>query len=79
MVASRRWVKNRQEQGPDVDQLLWAHEVAHVLGVGRNRAYLLMSSGEIPSIRIGRSIWVRREALDEWIEQQEQPTEAGVA
>ena len=79
MAASKQWVKNRQERGPDVDQLLWAHEVANVLGVGRNRAYMLMSSGEIPSIRIGRSIRVRREALDEWIEQQEQATEAGVA
>ena len=79
MAASNQWVKNRQEQRPDVDQLLWAHEVANVLGVGRNRAYTLMSSGEIPSIRIGRSIRVRREALDEWIEQQEQTARAGAA
>lgn len=53
------------------EQLLWAHEVAALLRVSRNRAYHLMASGEIPSIRIGRSVRVRPRALNDWIAEQE--------
>jgi excisionase family DNA binding protein len=48
-------------------------EVAEVLSIVRSRAYELVGSGEIPSVRIGRSVRVSREELERWLEEQRQP------
>lgn len=48
-------------------------EVAEVLRIARSRAYELVGSGEIPSIRIGRSVRVSRKELDRWLEEQCHP------
>ncbi len=47
-------------------------EIAGVLRIARSRAYELVGSGEIPSIRIGRSVRVNRRELDAWLEGQRQ-------
>jgi excisionase family DNA binding protein len=47
-------------------------EVAQMLRIARSRAYELVGSGEIPSVRIGRSVRVSPEEL-EWLEEQRQP------
>jgi len=49
-------------------------EVAEVLRIARSRAYELVGSGEIPSVRIGRSVRVSRRELDRWLEEQRQPS-----
>lgn len=51
-------------------------EVAEMLQIARSRAYELVGSGKIPSVRIGRSVRVSRRELDRWLEEQRQP-EAG--
>jgi excisionase family DNA binding protein len=38
------------------------------LGLGRSKAYELIQSGEIPSHRIGRVIRVRRQDVEEWLQ-----------
>ncbi len=43
------------------------------LRIGRSRAYELVADGEIPSIKIGRSIRVSRKELERWLEGQRQP------
>lgn len=48
-------------------------EVATVLRIARSRAYELVAGGEIPSVRIGRSVRVSRRDLDRWLEGQRQP------
>jgi excisionase family DNA binding protein len=48
-------------------------EVARIIRVARSRAYELVAEGEIPSIRIGRSVRVSRKELDRWLEEQRQP------
>jgi excisionase family DNA binding protein len=48
-------------------------EVAEVLRIARSRAYELVGSGEIPSVRISRSLRVSRKELDRWLEEQRQP------
>ena len=53
----------------DTTILLRAEQVAKVLGVCRSRAYGLMASGELPVIRIGTSVRVPADALQEWIKQ----------
>jgi excisionase family DNA binding protein len=39
-------------------------QAAELLGIGRNQAYEATSTGEIPSIRIGKRILVPRVALE---------------
>ncbi len=49
-------------------------EVARIIRVARSRAYELVAEGEIPSVRIGRSVRVSRRDLDRWLEEQRQPS-----
>lgn len=49
-------------------------EVAGVLRIARSRAYELVGEGQIPSVRIGRSVRVSRKELDRWLEEQRQPS-----
>ncbi|MBT3670609.1 MAG: helix-turn-helix domain-containing protein [Chloroflexi bacterium] len=48
--------------------LLTGDEVAKILKVSKSFAYLLMKKGEIPVVRIGRSVRVNLEALNTFIE-----------
>ncbi len=51
--------------------LLRPDEVAIALGVSRSKVYELLGSGELPSLRIGKSIRVSMKALRGWIAQRE--------
>src|SRR5262245_22604122 len=54
---------------PNDDRLVYSvEEAAEILGIGRNTAYNSINSGEIPSVRIGRSIRVPKAALQELLE-----------
>jgi excisionase family DNA binding protein len=48
-------------------RLLKAQDVAAILNVSRSFAYALMQSGQLPSVRLGRSIRVRPSDLEEYI------------
>ncbi|HXG69800.1 MAG TPA: helix-turn-helix domain-containing protein [Gemmatimonadaceae bacterium] len=50
--------------------LLKPQEAADQLRVSRAKTYELISSGQIPSIRVGSSVRVPAGALREWISQQ---------
>ena len=43
-------------------------EVAEVFRLARSRAYELVADGEIPAVKIGRSVRVNRKELDRWLE-----------
>jgi excisionase family DNA binding protein len=47
-------------------------EVAEMLRIARNTVYQLVGEGEIPSVRIGRSVRVSRKELERWLEEQRQ-------
>ena len=49
-------------------QLLTATEVAQKLRLGTSTVYQLMQRGELPTVRIGRSVRVRLEDLHAFIE-----------
>lgn len=51
--------------------MLRAQQVANRLNISRGKAYEMMGSGELPVIRIGRSLRVRIESLERWIEEKE--------
>ena len=75
--TSRGWRgKNQGEPAlypvPPVPQvgeplLLDSRAVAELLGIGRTKTFQLMSTGEIPVVRIGRCARVPRSALESWI------------
>jgi len=50
--------------------LLRVEEVAKLLGVGRTTVYALVSEQQLPVVRIGRSLRIPREALDQWVREQ---------
>jgi len=47
--------------------LLKAGDVAKLLGLGRSKVFAMLAGGELPVIRIGRSVRVPRAALEDWI------------
>ena len=49
-------------------ELLRADQVAEMLNIGLSKAYQLMQTGEIPTVRIDHSVRVRPCDLDEYIE-----------
>ena len=51
-------------------KLLTAGEVAEILSVSKSFAYQLMRTGEIPTVRLGRSVRVRPKDLDRYIDAQ---------
>jgi excisionase family DNA binding protein len=57
-------------------QLLSIAEVCRTLGMGKSWTYRRLKSGEIPSVKLGRSIKVKREDLEEYLhERRYRPTE----
>jgi excisionase family DNA binding protein len=56
---------------PSVEhRLLRADEVARRLAIGKATAYQLMAGGQLPAIRIGKSVRVSERALNAWIDAQ---------
>ena len=49
-------------------KLLSMQEVCEALGMGKSWTYRRIKSGEIPSVKLGRSIKVKREDLEEYLE-----------
>ena len=50
--------------------LLRANEAAELLGLGRAKLYMMMASGQLPTVRIGRSVRVPLDKLREWVDNQ---------
>lgn len=50
-------------------KLLRGEDVAEILNVSRAFAYRLMAQGDIPTVRLGRSVRVRPDDLDHFLEQ----------
>ena len=47
--------------------LLKPAEVCETLGIGRTRIYEMLATGELPSVRLGRSVRIPVTALRQWI------------
>lgn len=50
-------------KSPQLPELLTVAEVRSMLRVGRSTLYRLVAAGEIPALRIGRSLRFDREAV----------------
>ncbi len=61
-------VRPQERKGLD---LLSIPEVCQELGMGKSWVYRKLRSGEIPSVKLGRVIKVKRSSLEEYLERQE--------
>jgi excisionase family DNA binding protein len=43
-------------------------EITGLLGISRTKVYQLIKAGELPVVRIGRSVRIYRPELQEWLE-----------
>src|SRR5215216_4960130 len=59
----------RPQSGKGLD-LLSIPEVCQELGMGKSWVYQRIRSGEIPSVKLGHNIKVRREALEAYLQSQ---------
>jgi excisionase family DNA binding protein len=50
-----------------LESLLTVSEVSSMLRVSKSKAYSLMKSGELPAVRIGRSVRVREQDVDQFV------------
>jgi excisionase family DNA binding protein len=49
--------------------LLTVEETARLLRVSRGTAYAMAASGELPVVKMGRSVRVRRDRLMAWLDE----------
>ena len=54
-------------------QLLSIPQLCQELGMGKSWIYRRLRSGEIPSVRLGRSIKVRRDELEQYLDRHHYP------
>jgi excisionase family DNA binding protein len=52
---------------PTLQLLLKPEEAAATLGIGRTTVFKLISRGELPAIRIGRTVRVPKVLLEAWV------------
>jgi excisionase family DNA binding protein len=62
----------QEEQRPGV-QLLSIPQLCQELGMGKSWIYRRLRNGEIPSIRLGRTIKVRRDELEAYLDRHHFP------
>jgi excisionase family DNA binding protein len=72
-ISGEAALRPRQEQQRAGVQLLSIPQVCQELGMGKSWIYRRLRSGEIPSIRLGRSIKVRRDELEEYLQRHRYP------
>jgi len=58
-----------EKDGIERPRLLRAKEVVEITGWSRAKVYAMAKSGEVPSLRSGRSVRIPLSALVRWIEE----------
>lgn len=58
-----------QQAGLDREWLT-LREMQEMLSIGRTKAWQLVASGEVPAVKIGRSVRVSRTELEGWLKEQ---------
>lgn len=61
----------RRSNGRGLPELLTVRDVQDITQLGRTKVYELIRDGELPVLRIGRSLRIRRDVLDRWLLAQE--------
>ena len=66
------------QRSEDPRLLLRIPEAASRLGLGRSTVYELIQAGELPVVRIGKSVRIPASRLEAWVELQARMAEGGV-
>src|SRR5919107_1179168 len=67
-ISGEATLRSQQEQQRAGVQLLSIPQLCQELGMGKSWIYRRLRSGEIPSVKLGRPIKVRRADLEEYVE-----------
>ena len=76
-ISAEATLSTQQERQRGV-QLLSIPQLRQELGMGKSWIYRRLRSGEIPSVKLGRTIKVRRDELEEYLESHHYPARAQV-
>src|SRR5215510_2614699 len=60
-------IRPAKEGGLVEKLLLRPHEAAEILGIGRSKIYALLATGDVPGVRVGRSLRIPVLALQRWV------------
>ena len=60
-------IQNKSEKLPT--RLFTGKDIAHMLQISSSQAYKIIRRGELPAVHIGRSIRVKPEDLETFVEQ----------
>jgi excisionase family DNA binding protein len=64
-VKDQRYTERRMRDEASMERrTLTVEEAGQILGISRNTAYALATSGRLPTIRLGRRLLVPKAALD---------------
>jgi len=66
--------RRAQGQQSAAQEWLSIRQLQDLLGIGHTKAYSLVASGEIPSVKIGRIIRINQRDLSDWLNQQKYQT-----
>jgi len=75
-ISGEATPRPQQEEQRGGVQLLSIPQLCQELGMGKSWIYRRLRSGEIPSVRLGRSIKVRRDELEQYLEIHHYPARA---
>ena len=50
-----------------MEQVLDVTQAADILSIGKKKVYRMINKNQLPSLLVGKSIRIPREALNEWI------------
>jgi excisionase family DNA binding protein len=72
-ISEQATLRTPQEEQRGRLQLLSIPQLCQELGISKSWLYRILRSGEIPSIRLGRSIKVRRDELERYLQRHHYP------
>jgi excisionase family DNA binding protein len=72
-ISGEATLSPQQEQQRAGVQLLSIPQLCQELGMGKSWIYRRLRSGEIPSVRLGRTIKVRRDELEQYLDRHHYP------
>jgi excisionase family DNA binding protein len=72
-ISGEASLRPQEEEQRGGVQLLSIPQLCQELGMGKSWVYRRLRSGEIPSVRLGRSIKVRRDELEEYLQKHHYP------
>ena len=73
-ISGEAALRPQEEQQHGV-QLLSIPQLCQELGMGKSWIYRRLRSGEIPSVRLGRTIKVRRDELEQYLRRHHYPAQ----